>query len=81
MTIPALSDACQIAGDVGQNQVAIADLKYQRIKSGCGCQEREGQNGGHRSGDEHPVLAVKAKERKVLDREMQRPRALILRAE
>jgi hypothetical protein len=33
-----------------------------------------------RKHDEHPVLTVKAKERKVLDQKVQRPRAPIFRA-
>jgi hypothetical protein len=47
----------------------------------AGAKNEKDKNRDHRSGDEHPVLAVKAKERKVLDQKMQRPRAPILRAE
>jgi hypothetical protein len=47
----------------------------------AGANDQKNKNCDHRSDDEHPVLAIEAKKRKVLDQKMQRPRAPLLRAE
>jgi hypothetical protein len=47
----------------------------------AGANDQKNKNCDHRSDDEHSVLAIEAKHRKVLDQKMQRPRASLLRAE
>ncbi len=51
---------------------AKAVFGFSRLKSAAAVAGKKGKRRNHRNGDEHPILAIKAKEREVLNQEIQR---------
>ena len=55
-------------------------IKSRSVPARC-AEHEENKAGGDRKHDEHPVLAVEAKNGKVLDQKVQRPHAPVFRAQ
>lgn len=60
--------------------VAYVKLTFKKSVSVAGCQNEKNKTRDEGHDKEHPVLAIEAEDGKVLDQEVQRPRAPIFRA-